>query len=56
MSKSVTKFYDRLAPVFHHNMGYDWEEGVRWEGEWLNRFFASQLPDPAMPEKGGYYF
>ncbi len=29
--------------MFHHNMGYDWEAGVRWEGEWLNRFLANQL-------------
>ncbi len=38
MSESVTDFYDRLGPVFHHNMGYDWEAGVRWEGEWLDHF------------------
>jgi len=27
-------------------MGYDWEAGVRWEGEWLNRFLAKQLGGP----------
>ncbi len=43
MSDSVTEFYDRLGPVFHHSMGYDWEAGVRWEGEWLDRFLAKQL-------------
>ncbi len=43
MSESVTEFYDRLSPVFHHSMGYDWEAGVRWEGEWLDRFLAEQL-------------
>ncbi len=43
MSESVTDFYDRLSPVFHHSMGYDWEAGVRWEGEWLDRFLAKQL-------------
>jgi len=43
MSESVTDFYDRLSPVFHHDMGYDWEAGVRWEGEWLDRFLAKQL-------------
>ncbi len=46
MSESVTEFYDRLSPVFHHNMGYDWEAGVRWEGEWLDRFLAEQLGGP----------
>ncbi len=46
MSESVTEFYDRLSPVFHHNMGYDWEAEVRWEGEWLDRFFAEQLGGP----------
>ena len=46
MSESVTEFYDRLGPVFHHSMGYDWEAGVRWEGEWLNRFLAKQLGGP----------
>ncbi len=40
MSDSVTDFYDRLGPVFHHNMGYDWEAGVRWEGEWLDHFLS----------------
>ncbi len=43
MSESVTDFYDRLGPVFHHNMGYDWEAELRWEGEWLDRFLAKQL-------------
>lgn len=43
MSESVTDFYDRLGPVFHHNMGYDWEAGVRWEGEWLDHFLSEQL-------------
>ena len=43
MSDSVTEFYDRLGPLFHHNMGYDWEAGVRWQGEWLDRFLAKQL-------------
>ena len=43
MSESVTKFYDRLSPVFHHSMGYDWEAGVRWEGEWLDHFLSEQL-------------
>ena len=43
MIKSVTEFYDRLSPVFRHSQGYDWEAGVRWEGEWLNRFLANQL-------------
>ncbi len=46
MSESVTEFYDRLSPVFHHNIGYDWEAGVRWEGEWLDRFLAEQLGGP----------
>jgi len=46
LSESVTEFYDRLSPVFHHNMGYDWEAGVRWEGEWLDRFLAQQLGGP----------
>jgi SAM-dependent methyltransferase len=27
-------------------MGYDWEAGVRWEGEWLDRFLAEQLGNP----------
>ncbi len=43
MSESVTDFYNRLGPVFHHNMGYDWEAGVRWEGEWLDHFLSEQL-------------
>ena len=43
MSESVTDFYDRLGPVFHQNMGYDWEAGVRWEGEWLDHFLSEQL-------------
>ncbi len=30
MSESVTEFYDRLSPMFHTNMGYDWEAEVRW--------------------------
>ena len=46
MSESVTEFYDRLSPVFHHNMGHDWEAGVRWEGEWLDHFLAEQLRGP----------
>jgi SAM-dependent methyltransferase len=46
MSESVTEFYDRLSPVFHHNMGYDWEAGVHWEGEWLDHFLAQQLGGP----------
>jgi SAM-dependent methyltransferase len=32
--------------MFHHNMGYDWEAEVHWEGEWLDRFFAEQLGGP----------
>ena len=32
--------------MFHHNMGYDWEAAVRWEGEWLDRFLAKQLGGP----------
>lgn len=43
MRESVTEFYDRLSPLFRHNMGYDWEAGVRWEGEWLDRFLAERL-------------
>ena len=43
MSESVTDFYDRLGSVFHQNMGYDWEAGVRWEGEWLDHFLSEQL-------------
>ncbi len=43
MSESVTDFYDRLGPVFHHNMGYDLDAELRWEGEWLDRFLAKQL-------------
>ena len=43
MINSVSEFYDRLRPLSHHNMGYDWEAGVRWEGEWLDRFLANQL-------------
>jgi SAM-dependent methyltransferase len=43
LSESVTDFYDRLGPVFHQNMGYDWEAGVRWEGEWLDHFLSEQL-------------
>jgi SAM-dependent methyltransferase len=27
-------------------MGYDWEAGVRWEGEWLDHFLAEQLGGP----------
>ena len=42
----MTDFYDRLSPVFHHNMGYDWEAGMRWEGEWLDHFLAEQLGGP----------
>jgi glycine/sarcosine N-methyltransferase len=43
MTESVSNFYDRLATMFRHNMGYDWEEGVRWEGERLDRFLAKEL-------------
>ena len=43
MINSVTEFYDRLSPVFRHSQGYDWEAGVCWEGEWLDRFLANQL-------------
>ncbi|MFQ5547711.1 MAG: class I SAM-dependent methyltransferase [Woeseia sp.] len=46
MGQSVIEFYDRLSPYFHHNMGYDWEAGVRWEGQWLDRFLAEQLGGP----------
>jgi SAM-dependent methyltransferase len=27
-------------------MGYDWEAGVRWEGEWLDHFLSEQLGGP----------
>jgi len=46
MTQSVIEFYDRLSPLFSDNMGYDWKEGVRWEGEWLDRFLADQLEYP----------
>jgi len=46
LSESVTEFYDRLSPVFHHSMGYDWKAGVRWEGEWLDHFLVEQLAGP----------
>jgi SAM-dependent methyltransferase len=46
MSESVTDFYDRLGPVFSQNSGYDWEAGVRWEGEWLDHFLSEQLRGP----------
>ncbi len=46
MSDSVTEFYDRLGPVFHNSMGYDWEAGVRWEGKWLDNFLSEQLGGP----------
>ncbi len=29
--------------MFHHNIGYDWEAELRWEGEWLDSFLAKQL-------------
>jgi SAM-dependent methyltransferase len=45
LSKSAKKFYDRLSPYFRDNIGYDWEEGMRWEGEFLYRFLAEQLGD-----------
>jgi len=43
MAKPVTEFYDRLSPEYRHNMGWDWEAGMREEGETLNRFLENQV-------------
>ena len=43
MTKSVTEFYDRLSFDYRHNMGYDWEAEMRWDGASLDRFLAKQL-------------
>ncbi len=41
MTDPVVEFYDRLSPEYHHNMGWDWEAGVRREGASLDRFLAN---------------
>ena len=43
MAEHVTDFYDRLSVEYRHNMGWDWEAGVREEGASLDRFLASQI-------------
>ena len=46
MNDSVTEFYDRLSPEYHDNMGWDWEAGMRWQGETLDRFIVSENGSP----------
>ena len=43
MAEHVTDFYDRLSVEYRHNMGWDWEAGVREEGASLDRFLANQV-------------
>ncbi|MFQ5983870.1 MAG: class I SAM-dependent methyltransferase, partial [Woeseiaceae bacterium] len=46
MDDPVTEFYDRLSPFYRHNMGWDWEAGMRNEGETLSRFLAKRVGNP----------
>ena len=47
MGKPVTDFYDNLSPEYHENMGWDWESGMRNEGEVLSRFIGQQAGSAA---------
>ena len=44
MSESVTNFYDALSPLYHDNMGWDWDAVMREEGAILDRLIASRTP------------
>ena len=46
MAKPVTEFYDRLSPEYRDNMGWDWEKGMREEGESLSRILATEMGRP----------
>ena len=40
MSGPVTEFYDRLGPLYRHNIGWDWDAVVRKEGATLHRLLS----------------
>ena len=42
MSDPATDFYDALSPLYHDNMGWDWDSAMRREGEILGRFIAER--------------
>ncbi len=43
MADPVVEFYDRLSIEYRHNIGWDWEAGMREEGASLDRFLANQV-------------
>jgi SAM-dependent methyltransferase len=43
MSSTVTNFYDHLSLLYHHNMGWDWDDVVRKEGAQLHRFLTERM-------------
>ena len=45
MSHPATDFYDALSPLYHDNMGWDWDSVMRREGEILGRFIGQRMKD-----------
>jgi SAM-dependent methyltransferase len=46
MAAPVTEFYDSLSPEYRHNMGWDWEAGMREQGATLDRVLENQVGRP----------
>jgi len=42
MSDPATEFYDGLSPLYHDNMGWDWDSVMRQEGSLLSRFLGQR--------------
>lgn len=43
MSDPATDFYDALGPLYHDNMGWDWDAVMRNEGTLLGEFIGQRL-------------
>ena len=44
MPNPATEFYDGLGPLYHDNMGWDWDAVMRQEGTLLSGFLGQRLP------------
>lgn len=43
MSDPATGFYDALSPLYHDNMGWDWDAVMRDEGTLLGEFLGQRM-------------
>ena len=46
MGGGITRYYDQLGPEYRHNMGWDWDAGMREEGATLSRFLEQRIRRP----------